>query len=358
MTGMNTQSITLAGVILALPILVIIALSFGLPITISGIGYLLGWVLAAAGLILFPWAGRKSVSITILGIILIASVATVRLMLAGQNPSPSIKMIALPQERNTRWINTLIDEQDSLIVGEALFHMIGGDSPNEHNGITSALHADYSQIRATQRVFSSPFVSTYLNLERSTHFDAIIIEPETNQPPEYALVFLHGYMGNVTAQCWEIAQAVNSFKALTVCPSTGWRGDWWQPQGQAILRSTLEYLKKQGIQKFYLAGFSNGGISLGRLAAQLKDENGLRGLILIDGFDNSAGIRELGLPVLLLEGLQDQRIPPAYAHQFAEEIGDLSTYVELNGDHFLIMKQPISVQNAITKWLEIEESRP
>lgn len=264
-------------------------------------------------------------------------------------------MIALPQERNTRWINTLIDEQDSLIVGEALFHMIGGDSPNEHNGITSALHADYSQIRATQRVFSSPFVSTYLNLERSTHFDAIIIEPETNQPPEYALVFLHGYMGNVTAQCWEIAQAVNSFKALTVCPSTGWRGDWWQPQGQAILRSTLEYLKKQGIQKFYLAGFSNGGISLGRLAAQLKDENGLRGLILIDGFDNGAGIRELGLPILLIEGLQDERIPPAYARQVAEEIGDLGTYVELNGDHFLIMKQPASVKNALEKWLKTQD---
>ena len=347
----------LAGVILALPILVIIALSLGLPITISGIGYLLGGVFAAAGLLLFPWAGRKSISITILGAIVIASVATVRLMLAGQNPNPSIRMLSLPHEKDTRWINTLIDEQDSLIVGEALFHRIGGDSPNEHNGITSALHTDYAQIRGTQRVFSSPFVSTYLNLQRSTHFDAIIIKPEINHPPEFALVFLHGYMGNVTAQCWEVAQAVNNFRAITVCPSTDWRGDWWQPEGQVILHSTLEYLRQQGIQKIYLGGFSNGGISIGRLASRLKDEKGLRGLILIDGFDNSAGIRELGLPVLLLEGLQDERIPPAYARQVAEEIGDLVTYVELNGDHFLIMKQPASVQNALEKWLEIQESR-
>jgi pimeloyl-ACP methyl ester carboxylesterase len=120
------------------------------------------------------------------------------------------------------------------------------------------------------------------------------------------------------------------------------------------LHSTLEYLRKQGIQKTYLGGFSNGGISIGRLASRLKDEKGLRGLILIDGFDNSAGIRELGLPVLLLEGLQDERIPPTYARQVAEEIGDLGTYVELNGDHFLIMKQPASVQNALTKWLKTQ----
>jgi pimeloyl-ACP methyl ester carboxylesterase len=347
----------LAGVILALPILAISALSFGLPVTISGIGYLLGSVLAAAGLILFPWAGRMSISITILGILLVTSVATVRLILVQQNPNPSIRMVALPQGKDTHWINTLIDEQDSLIVGEALFHRIGGDSADEHNGITSALHTDYSQIRGTQRVFSSPFVSTYLNLQRSTHFDAILIEPEINHPPEFALVFLHGYMGNVTAQCWEIAQAINSLGALTVCPSTDWRGDWWQPQGQAILQSTFEYLRKQGIQTIYLSGFSNGGISIGRLASQLRDEKGLRGLILIDGFDNGTGIRELGLPVLLLEGLQDERIPPAYARQVAAEIGDLGTYVELNGDHFLIMKQPASVQNALAKWLKIQESR-
>ena len=345
----------LLGVILALPILAIIAVVLGLPVTISGIGYLLGCVLAAAGLILAPWTGRSSMLITIIGIAVLALVAGLRLIFAWQETTPNIRIIALPQNKDTLWINTLVEEQDSLIVGEALFHLIGGDSPTEHTGIASALQTDYSEMRATQRVFSSPFVSTYLNLQGATHFDAIIIKPETNRPSEFALVFLHGYMGNVTAQCWEIAQAVKSFDAVTVCPSTDWKGDWWQPQGQAISQSTFEYLREQGIQKFYLAGFSNGGISIGRLVSQLKDENGLGGLILIDGFDNGAGIRELGLPVLILEGLQDERIPVAYARQVAAEIGDLGTYVELNGDHFLIMKQPAAVQNAISKWLETQE---
>jgi pimeloyl-ACP methyl ester carboxylesterase len=347
--------IFLLGVILALPILAIISLALGLPVTISGIGYLLGCALAAVGFILAPWAGRHSTWITIIGITVLTLVASLRLIFAWQETASNIRMIALPQNRDTRWINSLVDEQDSLIVGEALFHLIGGDSPNEHTGIASALRAEYSEMRATQRVFSSPFISTYLDLQRANHFDAIIIQPETNRPSEFALVFLHGYMGNVTAQCWEIAQAVKSFAAVTVCPSTHWKGDWWQPQGQAILQSTFEYLREQGIQKFYLAGFSNGGISIGRLASQLKNENGLRGLILIDGFDNGASIRELGLPVLILEGLQDERIPPAYARQVAAEIGDPGTYVEVKGDHFLIMKQPASVQNAIAKWLKMQE---
>jgi pimeloyl-ACP methyl ester carboxylesterase len=345
----------LLGVILALPVLAVISLSLGLPVTISGIGYLLGCALVAAGLILFPWAGRNTISLAIIGISIVALVASVRLILAGQETRPIIRMIVLPQNTETRWFNYLVDEQDSLIVGEALFHLIGGDSPNEHKGIASALYADYSEMRLTQRVFPSPFVSTYLNLQQANHFDAMIIAPKINHPPELALVFLHGYMGDVTAQCWEIAQAVRNFGALTVCPSTGWRGDWWQPQDQAILQSTFEYLREQGIQKFYLAGFSNGGISIGRLASQLKDENRLMGLILIDGFDDGGGIRELGMPVLILEGLQDERIPPTYARQVAEEIGDLGTYVELNGDHFLIMKQPASVQNAIAKWLKTQE---
>lgn len=347
----------LFGVILALPILAIIALTLGLPMTISGIGYVSGCVLAISGLVLAPWARRKSLSLTIIGIIVLALVASVRLIFAWQETSPNIRMIALPQDKNTRWINYLIDEQDSLIVGEALFNLIGGDLPHEHKGIASALHADYSEMRARQRIFPSPFVSTYLNLQGSTHFDAIVIEPEIDHPPEFALVFLHGYMGNVTAQCWEIAQAMKNFGAVTVCPSTGWRGDWWQPQGQAILQSTFEYLREQRIQKFYLGGFSNGGFSISRLASQLKNEKGLGGLIFIDGIDNGTDIRETGLPVLILQGAQDERVPAAHSRQIAEEIGDLGTYVELMGDHFLIMKQPRLVQNAIANWLEEYESK-
>jgi pimeloyl-ACP methyl ester carboxylesterase len=267
-------------------------------------------------------------------------------------------MTTLPQGKGDRWVSYLLDEQDSLIFGEAIFHFMGGDSDHEHENVTSALLAEYFELKARQRIFPSPIVSTYLTLQSSTHFDVVVIEPQVDHLPEFAVVFLHGYMGNVTAQCWEIAQAVKIYGGVTVCPSTGWRGDWWQPQGQAILQATFHYVRGRGIQRFYLGGFSNGGSGISRLAPQLKNEAGLKGLIFIDGIHYGADIRETGLPVLIIQGAQDERMPAAQARQIAQEIGALSTYVELNGDHFLIMKQPRLVQDAIAKWLESFQSHP
>ncbi len=117
----------LLGVILALPILAIISLALGLPVTISGIGYLLGCALAAAGLILAPWAGRTFHVDNNRWHRGPGFGCRLRLIFAWQETTPNIRMIALPQNRDTRWINTLVDEQDSLIVGEALFHLIGGN---------------------------------------------------------------------------------------------------------------------------------------------------------------------------------------------------------------------------------------
>jgi len=344
------------GVFLAVPALLLMLLAFALPITASGIGYLSGSLLFVAGFVLAPWARRYSL-VMLIGIIVIALVAGQRLILESRDTAQPINMITLPQGNQARWVNALIDEQDSLIFGETIFHFIGGDSAHEHENIVSALFAEYSKMRVMQRLFPSPIVSTYLNLQSPKHFDAIVIEPEVDHPPEFAFVFLHGFMGNVSAQCWEIAQAVKIFGGVTVCPSTGWQGAWWQPKGQAILQATFEYVRDRGIQRFYLTGFSNGGSGISRLAPQLKDERDLRGLIFIDGIHNGMGIRKTGLPVLIIQGAQDERMRAAQARQVAEEIGDSATYVELNGDHFLIMKQPKLVQDAIAKWLEKFEQR-
>jgi pimeloyl-ACP methyl ester carboxylesterase len=345
----------LLGVLLALPILVWTALAFAVPITISGIGYLLASSLAIAGLILAPWGGKYSFIMVATALIGIALVAGTRLVLATRQGNSDLRVVTLPDGKETRWINTLIDEQDSLIFGEAIFHRIGGDSRREHDGLTDALHTSYSEMRGTRQVFASPFLSTYLNLQRSTSFDAIIIQPEIMRHPEVAVIFLHGYMGNVTAQCWEIAQAVGKFGAVTVCPSTDWTGQWWQPEGETILEATFQYLREQGIEKFYLGGFSNGGFGISRMVSKLSKEDGVRGLFFINGIYDGESIRETGLPILIIQGAQDERVPPVGVRQIAGVIRDLGTYVELEGDHFMIMKQPKAVQNAIVDWLHKEE---
>ena len=349
--------LSLLGVLLTLPILALIVFAFALPITISGIGYLLAFSLIVAGLIIAPWTGRLSLILALTGMLIIGIVAGARLTLRTRDENPRIRVVTLPQGRETRWVNTLIDEQDSLIFGEELFHRIGGDSRGEHEQLAAAFHRAYSDMRGVQRFVASPVVSTYLNLQRPAAFDAVIIEPKTMRHPEVAVILLHGYMGNVTSQCWEIAQAVGEFGAVTVCPSTDWTGQWWQPEGQAILQSTFQYLRAQGIEIFYLGGFSNGGFGISRLVSKLRAEAGLSGLFFINGIADGEGIKETGLPILIIQGVHDERVPVEGVRPIAEIIGDRGTYVEVEGDHFMILKQPKAVRNAIAVWLENIESQ-
>jgi hypothetical protein len=250
------------GFVLAIPLLGLIVLVLRLPITTSGFGYLLGVILTVSGLILAPKVSRYYV-LVVSGLLLVVIVASIRLFLAP-NTDLLLRVLTLPQGRRTSWINRLIDEQDNLVFGEALFHLIGGDSDSEHENLASAFVDVYSEMRKEGN-FSSPIVSTYLNLQTPSHFDAVIIEPDVEA--QFGIVFLHGYMGNVTGQCWVIAQAVKELGGVTICPSTVWTGEWWQPDGQLILQSTFNYLQERGIQRIYLGGFSNGGLSIGRLAA-------------------------------------------------------------------------------------------
>jgi pimeloyl-ACP methyl ester carboxylesterase len=344
------------GVILALPILGLIALALTLPITVWGILYLVVCSLMVCGLIIAPWIPKYRFVLSLAGLIAIILIVGTRLILAGQNTTARIKMITLPQREGTRWLSYVIDEQDGLVFGETLFHFIGGSSAGEHKNITQSLYQDYSDMRQAQGIVPSPIINTYLNFQSPAAFDVVVMQPEVNRHPEVGVIFLHGYMGNVTAQCWEIAQAVIRFGSVTVCPSTEWRGEWWQPGGQAILQSTFEYLRSRGIKKFYLGGFSNGGFSISRLAPQLENEKGLNGLFFIDGIYDGMSIRETGFPVLIIQGTQDERVPASEVRKIAEAIGDLGTYVEIDSDHFLIMKQPDLVQNAIHTWLEAHQS--
>jgi predicted esterase len=164
-------------------------------------------------------------------------------------------------------------------------------------------------------------------------------------------------MGNVTIQCWQIARAVERISALTICPSTSWIGDWWTPQGEAIVRVSFAYLRERGIERIYLGGFSNGGNGVGSLVSALASEQELKGLFFIAGMRNAEQVRETGLPVLVLQGIHDGRIPVEYARQFAGEIDGQGTYSELDADHFLIMKRPQQVQEAIRTWLEAQEQQ-
>jgi pimeloyl-ACP methyl ester carboxylesterase len=180
----------------------------------------------------------------------------------------------------------------------------------------------------------------------------VIAEPNSATPPKTAIIYLHGYGGNFTVQCWLIAKPGFRINALTICPSTGINGQWWASQGQAILQETLTYVHGRGIQRIYLAGLSNGAISASRLADQLKNE--IAGLILISGADPDAVITEL--PSLVIQGRADERIPVSMIEQYVSVAGPHASYHVFEGDHFLLLKQADQVQPVIADWLTQQET--
>jgi pimeloyl-ACP methyl ester carboxylesterase len=342
------------GVLLAIPLLALIVLVLFTPVTLWGGLYLLGGILVVVGLILAPWRVRGHLMLALSGLIVILTAAGVRLSLT-RNEDTHLKVIVLPSAKGPRPLDTLIDERDSLLFGEAMLHLIGGVSSREHKDVVPALSAAYRDTGAANGVFPSPILSTYLSLQKPAAFDAVVIEPAGEQAASTGVIFLHGFMGNVSVQCWQIARAVEQIGAVTVCPSTDWVGDWWQPQGKAIVQATFSYLREQGIQRIYLGGFSNGGNGVGSLVSALADEPGLQGLFFIAGMRNPQDVRKTGLPVLVIQGTNDERMSVEGARRFVQEVGPQATYAELQADHFLIMKQPQPVQEAISAWLKGQE---
>jgi predicted esterase len=330
------------GTLAALPLLAVLCLLPTTPITLVGFLYLLGCILIASGMISAPW-WRRSVLLVLLGTSLILGTLAVRI---GFPPSGArLVLTTLPGQSAPRLANRIFNEQDVVLFGTRLAPYVGFISPAENSRLFSELAERYATVPEMTPL--SPFLLTYLNQQHPDAFDAVIAEPAGDTPPKRAIIFLHGYGGNFTLQCWLVAHAGERIGALTICPSIGPSGDWWNPSGEATLRQTLSYLQQRGIARVYLAGLSNGGIGASRLAQRFEAD--LAGLILISGADPDAPITHL--PVLVVQGSADERIPQRVAQRYAAAVGAPCTYVLLEGDHFVLLKHAEQVQAAITQWI-------
>jgi pimeloyl-ACP methyl ester carboxylesterase len=118
------------------------------------------------------------------------------------------------------------------------------------------------------------------------------------------------------------------------------------------LEETIFYLRERGVERIYLAGLSNGGIGASRLANQYQSD--LAGLILISGADPTSV--PVALPILVIHGETDERIPVSMIEDFVLVSGSKATYHLFEGDHFVLLKQADQVQNAVANWLMEQEA--
>jgi pimeloyl-ACP methyl ester carboxylesterase len=340
----------ICGLLAAIPAAVLVVLAFITPITSWGVLYLLGFVLLVAGALSAPWRRVRYHGLARAGLALALLTGVARLALAIGGPTTT--MITLPGPRQPRLIDRLLDEQDVALFAERALAPVGLITPRENQDLVPAMYTAYRAMGAAEGSPPSPFLSTYLGLQRPQAFDALVIEPSMAQPATVGVIFLHGFAGNYTMPCWLLAQAARPIDAVMVCPSVGWRGDWWTAGGEATLRATLGYLHSRGVQRIYLAGLSNGAVGTAALARRLQTE--LAGLVLISGVDSNAELS--GLPTLIVQGRDDERMPAVLARAFAQRAGTRATYVELPGDHFLLVERADEVRQRITAWFERMEA--
>ena len=258
-----------------------------------------------------------------------------------------MNLVTLPGGAGPRQLNRILDEQDVVLFGTQAAPYLGAISPLERESLDLKFSQAFQEMKAQGVTPLSPFLTTYLGRQSPNEFDVVIAEPSSGKRPTTGILFLHGFGGNFTLQCWLMAQAGDSIDAITVCPSTDPSGYWWNSQGQSILQETIAYLHQRGVERIYLAGLSNGAIGASRLAVQFKQD--LAGLILISGADPNATMTDL--PVLLLHGKYDERIPVSVMEQYASAAGLTATYHLFEGDHFLLLKQFDAVQEVIVTWL-------
>ena len=243
-----------------------------------------------------------------------------------------------------RLVNRLVDEGDVAVAGTRVL-VASGMLHDDTRELPSAMSDAYVAMKREEGDAPSPFVGTYLGLERPSAFDLVVFEPprvpEATARPRSAVIFLHGFAGNFDLPCWQMAQAVASLDVVTACPSTRWVGDWWSAAGEATVRRTIDVLHARGVERIILAGLSNGGYGAAKLAPRLKGK--LAGLVLISGAESASP--SAGIPTLVIHGRRDTMTSFDESNAYATKVG--AKLVAVDAGHFAMLVRGPEVDRAV-----------
>jgi pimeloyl-ACP methyl ester carboxylesterase len=190
----------------------------------------------------------------------------------------------------------------------------------------------------------------------------LYIPQNRSEGPLPAIVFLHGSLGNFKSYTWVWARFAEENGYVIIAPSFGF-GNWLRPGGVEAVTRALDdaaTVVELDPNRVYLAGISNGGLGVSRLAMASPEQ--FRGLIFLSPvmateIVDSAEFLDTwrGCPVLVITGEVDRRIPFKYVTTRVSNLqagGVEVTYITYpDEDHFLFFSQPASVLNDIVDWL-------
>ncbi|HEY3452085.1 MAG TPA: hypothetical protein VGK67_37345 [Myxococcales bacterium] len=335
---MRKRLLTVLCLLICLGILGLGVAAFLASVSPWSLGYLLGLFLIFLGLVL---AGRLRL-VSAGGLALMVVLALARLAVV----SPTV--IVLPEGTPSR-LGALIEERDVSLMATRWGGPLRIIPRPELPGVHKAMKAAYREMGAAYGLTASPVVDTVLARNGPERFDAVVFDAPGK--PAGALIFLHGYTGNFTLNCFLAARAAREAGLMTVCPSAGFAGQWWEADGAATVEATLKWLEGRGIKRIVLGGLSNGANGASALAPGLEDR--LSGLLLVSG--GFADARSTRLPVLAIHGRRDTMVGIERTKRYLSQMGfgPWKRLIEVPEGHFALLVRREELGQEITRWLQL-----
>jgi pimeloyl-ACP methyl ester carboxylesterase len=179
-------------------------------------------------------------------------------------------------------------------------------------------------------------------------------------PNSPIVVFLHGYGGNFLFYLWTLKRLLPT--CTIVHPSCGI--DWRKrsvTENTQFIADLMEDLQRRigtNLTNVWLAGISNGGSAAFDIAAQCPER--FRGLVSIASSPDGETIQSLGLPrgypVLMINGMKDDRFPIEYCSANASlllQAGvDLRFVIIEQGSHFFLLSSPEKMESALRSFVK------
>jgi pimeloyl-ACP methyl ester carboxylesterase len=336
-----------AGVLLALPVVPLAVLAATTPVSAIGFLYVAGALVTVAGLLTARARATRRRGVTRAGIALVATAMVLRVAVAGHGKT--VTMTRGPSG-TAPFLDRLLPEDDVAITSARAVIMTGMLPANDTKDLVPTLKRAFETMNEAEGTSPSPIVMTTLGRQDPDAFDDLEVSapaPDTHA----AVLFLHGYGGNFTLQCWVIAQAARRAGAATFCPSTRMAGDWWSAAGHATVVTMMDRLRERGFDAVVLAGLSNGGVGASRFAPSLRGR--IVGLLLVSGAAPDAP--PAGVPTLVLEGSRDTMMSPDVVRGYTQRSG--AQYVEMDATHFLLIEKQDAMTDAMARWLSARFAR-
>lgn len=252
-------------------------------------------------------------------------------------------MLMLPGE--VAELPSMISEKTASLEGIGFAVSRGLLTKSEAPKLKDALTEAYSELAAEYGETPTPVFRTLAERQAPDGFHVVVI-PSKTPKPNRAAVYLHGYGGNFTLQCWLFARAVGPAGYMTVCPSTDKSGHWAEPSGRKIFDATLRWLAVQGKTELVLGGLSNGGAGAATLSKAYEAK--FKALILISGV---AGTGPEKLPVLVLHGERDASASYANAKKFVAMKANRTLITFEKGSHYAFLYERDAAAKKIASWL-------